>query len=56
MAFFRSHEDLFVWADDTNCYRYELHEMDHMSDDFYVVYFEDTEKYAAECKRLGLVC
>lgn len=56
MRFKPDQEDIFVWADDTNCYRCELPEMDHMSDDFRVVYFEDTENYAAECKRLGLDC
>ena len=54
MAFLKSGEDLIIWADDTHCYRYELHEMGHMSDDYRVVYFNDAINYPAECKRLGL--
>jgi len=30
-------EDIILWPDNTQCYRYELHEMQHMSDDFIVV-------------------
>ena len=29
-------EDLFIWPDGTMCYREELEEMGHMSDDFEV--------------------
>lgn len=32
-----SGEDIIVWADDTWCYRYELHEYMHMSDDYLVL-------------------
>lgn len=32
-------EDIFLWADGTNCYRYEIGEMNHMSDDYCVLYF-----------------
>ena len=27
-------DDVLVWADGSWCYRYELHEMSHMSDDY----------------------
>lgn len=30
-------DDLIIWSDDTCCYRYELEEMGHMSDDYIVV-------------------
>lgn len=38
-------EDIIVWGDvfDTWCYRYELHEMTHMSDDYRVIPFDDGE-------------
>ena len=29
--------NLCVWPDNTQCYMYELHEMQHMSDDYLVV-------------------
>lgn len=29
--------DILVWPDNTQCYRYELHEMQHMSDDYIVI-------------------
>lgn len=32
-------EDILIWSDDTWCYRYELHEMNHMSDDYFVLQF-----------------
>lgn len=32
-------EDLIVWADGTQCFRYELNEYTHMSDDYEVVSF-----------------
>ena len=34
---FSSSEDLIVWSDNTQCYRYELHEMNHMSDDYIII-------------------
>lgn len=34
---FNSSNDLVVWPDNTQCYRYELHEMQHMSDDYIVI-------------------
>ena len=37
-------EDVLVWSDGTWCYRYELWEMTHMSDDFSVLYF-GTDEY-----------
>lgn len=37
-------EDVLVWSDGTWCYRYELCEMTHMSDDFSVLYF-GTDEY-----------
>lgn len=30
-------EDIIVWADNTWCFRYELHEFNHMSDDYRVI-------------------
>ena len=35
-----SSEDVLVWADGTWCYRCELHEMNHMSDDYEVFYLD----------------
>lgn len=32
-------EDILMWADDTWCYRYELTQMSHMSDDYRVIPF-----------------
>jgi len=32
-------EDIFLWSDGTNCYRYEADLMKHMSDDYCVLYF-----------------
>jgi len=37
-------EDIYLWPDGTWCYRYELEEMLHMSDDYRVYYF-DTKAY-----------
>lgn len=37
-------EDIFLYSDGfTWCYRYELHEMKHMSDDYEVIYFGTTK-------------
>ena len=36
-------DDIFVWGCGTWCYRYEAWEMDHMSDDYEVLYFETPE-------------
>lgn len=33
-------EDLIVWPCGTQCFRYELHEMTHKSDDYEVVPFD----------------
>lgn len=39
-------EDIIVWVDpSTWCYRYELQEMQHCSDDYSVLYF-GTDAYA----------
>lgn len=32
-----SSEDILRWSDGTWCFRYELHEMTHMSDDYEVI-------------------
>lgn len=34
---YKSSEDILVWPDNTQCYMYELHEMQHMSDDYIVI-------------------
>lgn len=34
---FEEHLDIFCWADNTQCFRFELEDMQHMSDDFIVV-------------------
>lgn len=44
-------EDLIVWPDGTNCFRYELHEMTHMSDDF-LIYYYGTESYDRKYKEI----
>jgi hypothetical protein len=54
MCFLNSSEDLIIWPDGTNCFRYELHEMNHMSDDFEIVRFNDAAVYAQRCHELGL--
>jgi hypothetical protein len=36
-------EDILLWSDDTWCYRYELSEMSHMSDDYFVLQFASTD-------------
>lgn len=41
MKFFCS-EDIIIWPDNTQCYRYELEEMNHMSDDYLVVPYGST--------------
>ena len=38
-----SYEDLMLWADGTFCYRSQLSEMSHMSDDYEVLPFESAE-------------
>lgn len=38
-------EDLIVWPDDTWCYRYELYDFKHKSDDYKVLYFETDEYF-----------
>ena len=38
-----SSEDVILWSDGTWCYRYELHEMTHMSDDYVVLPFESAD-------------
>lgn len=47
-------EDIFLWSDGTNCYRYELSEMNHMnhmSDDYIVLYY-NSEGYLNFIKEL----
>lgn len=44
-------EDVSVWCDGTWCYRYELHEMNHMSDDYITISF-GTPEYDEFFKRL----
>jgi hypothetical protein len=39
-------DDIIEWPDGTLCYRHELGEMNHMSDDYTVVPVE-TERWAA---------
>lgn len=36
-----SSEDVMAWPDGTWCYRFELWEMTHMSDDFEVIPFDE---------------
>lgn len=36
-----STEDIFMWPDGTWCFREEYWEMDHMSDDFVVLFEHD---------------
>lgn len=33
----KSSEDILVWPDNTQCFRFELEDMNHMSDDYIVV-------------------
>lgn len=37
-------EDIMLWPDDTWCYRYEILDYGHKSDDYEVIYF-GTERY-----------
>lgn len=39
----QSGEDIFVWADGTWCYRYELESMTHMSDDTTLLVYDSAE-------------
>lgn len=39
----QDNEDVLVWPDETWCYRYELSEMNHMSDDYMVLPFDSGE-------------
>lgn len=45
-----SQEDILEWPDGTWCFRYELHEMAHKSDD-YITHAEGTAHHAqlAQC-------
>ena len=36
-------EDIIVWPDESWCYRDELHEFTHMSDDYRVIPFGTSE-------------
>jgi hypothetical protein len=36
-------EDILMWPDGTWCYRHELSEMTHMSDDYRVIAFDSAE-------------
>lgn len=38
-----SSEDILLWADGTSCFRHELSEMTHISDDYEVIKFGTTE-------------
>lgn len=38
-----SGEDIFVWADGSWCYRYEIHEYGHKSDDYEVLWYNTKE-------------
>lgn len=40
------HEDIILWACGTWCYRYELHEMSYMSDDYQEIKFGTKEHEA----------
>ena len=44
-------EDIFLWSNGTNCYRYESEEMNHMSDDYIVLYY-NSEGYNNYIKEL----
>lgn len=39
-------DDILMWADGTWCFRYELSQMNHLSDDFEVIPF-DSERHDA---------
>lgn len=39
-------EDIIVWADESWCFRYELHEHQHKSDDYQVI-AEESEGWFA---------
>lgn len=36
-------EDIFLWPDETWCYRSEIQEMNHMSDDFKILSVDSPE-------------
>lgn len=36
----RNLEDIMLWSDGTWCYRYEVEEMTHMSDDYEILYMD----------------
>jgi hypothetical protein len=36
-------EDIMLWSDGTWCYRYELYEMQHMSDDYEILEYGSIE-------------
>lgn len=39
----KDHEDVIMWPDNVWCYRYELEEMAHKSDDYQVIKFGTKE-------------
>lgn len=45
----QSRDDIFAWPDGTYCYRRELEEMTHMSDDW-CVYYVDTPEFEEFCE------
>lgn len=49
-----SQEDIFVWPDGTWCWREEYWEMDHMSDDFMVL-FENTPEWEKFVVEMGVL-
>lgn len=42
-------EDILLWSDDTWCFRYELWEMTHMSDDYEVIPFDSPRHEEISC-------
>lgn len=42
----RDPNDIYVWADGTYCSGFELHEMNHMTDD-YIILETDSEEWLA---------
>lgn len=40
---YQDHEDVLVWPDGIWCYRHELSEMNHKSDDYVVLSFDSEE-------------
>ena len=49
---FLDQDDILIWQDGTWCYRHELHEMNHMSDDYEIFYYW-SEGYDKVCADVG---